>query len=77
MIKLDRLIADSLAEAASSTKMVRVTDGDRAEFGRALVLQGYSPERAARMATTEIPDNDGALQTLARHRIRFSTKVQD
>jgi hypothetical protein len=66
------LTAGGLLEIARVTQMVPVTVEDRAEFGRALVLQGYSPKRAARMATSEILDNDGALQMLARHRIRFS-----
>jgi hypothetical protein len=66
------LTAGGLLEIARTTKMVPVTVEDRVEFGRALVLQGYSPDRAARMAASEILDNDGALQMLARHRVRFS-----
>lgn len=66
------LTATGLSEIAASTRMVPISVEDRVEFGRALVLQGYSPERAAYMATTGILDDDGALQMLARHRIRYS-----
>jgi hypothetical protein len=48
--------------------MVPIERCDREEFARALVLQGYSPTRAEKMMH-ELPDNDGALQMLARHRI--------
>ncbi|MCG7349233.1 hypothetical protein [Sphingomonas sp. ACRSK] len=47
---------------------VEVTYADRVEFGRALILQGYSSARAAEMAN-DLEDNDGALQMLARHRL--------
>ena len=70
------LTACGLAEMASTTMMVPISIEDRVEFGRALVLQGYSPERAAYMATTGILDDDGALQMLARHRIRYSGEGQ-
>ena len=69
------LTAVGLLEMARSTIMVPISVEDRAEFGRALVLQGYAPERAARMAMREILDNDGALQMLARHRIRYCAQV--
>jgi hypothetical protein len=69
---LEHLTAGSLVELARSARMVTITSEDRIEFGRALVLQGYAPARAARMAAGEILDNDGALQMLARHRLRFS-----
>lgn len=72
---LDHLTAGSLIELARSARMVPITVDDRIEFGRALILQGYSPERAARMAAREILDNDGALQMLARHRLRYSGSV--
>lgn len=65
-----QLTVVGLTEIAQITSMVRVNVDDRAEFGRALILQGYAPDRAARMAV-EIDDNDGALQMLARHRIRY------
>ncbi|KQX19373.1 MULTISPECIES: hypothetical protein [unclassified Sphingomonas] len=52
---------------ARATEMVEIEQIDREEFGRALILQGYSAIRAAEMAR-ELPDNDGALQMLARHR---------
>ena len=59
-------------ELARCARMVPITLDDRVEFGRALVLQGYSPARAVELATT-IEDNDGAIQMLARHRVRYST----
>lgn len=71
-MKLDHVTAGSLIELARSARMVPITAEDRIEFGRALILQGFPPERAARMAAEEILDNDGALQMLARHRIRYS-----
>lgn len=51
--------------------LVPVIMEDRIEFHIALVLQGYSPARAAELAET-LPENDGALQMLARHRLRYS-----
>ncbi|MYL97045.1 hypothetical protein GR702_04565 [Novosphingobium sp. FGD1] len=65
-----------LLELARAARMVPITAEDREEFGRALVLQGYTPEPAARMAVGEILDNDGALQMLARHRIRYSQEAK-
>lgn len=62
---------DALARAAS---IVPVIAEDRIEFGRALILQGYDPGIAAEMAATTIKDNDGALQMLARHRLRYAPK---
>lgn len=73
---LDHLTAGSLMELAQSARMVPITAEDRIEFGRALILQGYAPERAAYMARVGILDNDGALQMLARHRISYSSQVQ-
>ncbi len=58
--------AELLARAVA-IEMVAVDQGCREEFGCALILQGYSAERAAEMART-LPDNDGALQMLARQR---------
>jgi hypothetical protein len=66
-----------LLELARAAHMVPITAEDREEFGRALILQGYSPERAAWMANGEILDNDGALQMLARHRIRYSKEASN
>lgn len=74
---LDHLTAGSLIELARSASMVPITAEDRIEFGRALILQGYAPERAARMAFVEILDNDGALQMLARHRVRYTSQVTE
>lgn len=62
-----------LATAAKAAPMVEITVEDRIEFGRALILQGYSPARAAVMAET-IEHNDGALQMLARHRVTYQGK---
>lgn len=59
-----------LATAAASAPMVEITMEDRIEFGRALILQGYAPHRAAIMAEG-IQSNDGALQMLARHRVAY------
>lgn len=56
------------------TQMVDVINDDRVEFCRALILQGYEPERAGNLAST-LPGHDGALQMLARHRLRYSTQV--
>ncbi|PNU06444.1 hypothetical protein [Novosphingobium guangzhouense] len=72
----DHLTPGSLIELARSAQMVPVVAEDREEFGRALILQGYAPERAAHMAAVGILDNDGALQMLARHRLRYSSQVQ-
>ena len=54
--------------AADHPRMVRVESVDRIEFEWALVLQGYPPHRAGQLAY-ELPNNDGALQMLARHRL--------
>lgn len=54
--------------AQQFTSFVEVLARDRTEMARALVLQGYSPERAFDLAVN-LPPNDGALQMLARHRI--------
>lgn len=55
--------------------MVPVTLLDRVEFERALVLQGYEPERAAQLAHG-LAATDGALQMLARHRINVQALVE-
>ncbi|KQM21919.1 hypothetical protein [Novosphingobium sp. Leaf2] len=73
---IEHLTAGSLIELARAARTVPVTSDDRIEFGRALILQGYAPAPAARMSAVEILDNDGALQMLARHRIRFSSQVR-
>lgn len=65
-----------LLELARAARMVAITAEDREEFDRSLILQGYEPHCAARMAGGEILDNDGALQMLARHRIRYSMEAQ-
>lgn len=65
--------AASLLEVANATRVVPIIVEDRIEFGRALILQGYAPLRAVLMAES-IPDNDGALQMLARHRLRYSAE---
>lgn len=72
MTKLDDITSGNLRNLARSVKMVPIIPEDREEFGRALILQGYAAARAAQMAAVEILDNDGALQMLARHRIRYS-----
>ncbi len=71
------MTAGDLIELARAARMVPITAEDREEFGRALILQGYSAARAARMAGGEILDNDGALQMLARHRIRYSMEASN
>lgn len=71
----DHLTPGNLTELARSARMVPIIAEDREEFGRALILQGYSPDRAAHMAAVGILDNDGALQMLARHRLRYSSQV--
>ncbi|PXA99935.1 hypothetical protein DMC47_00770 [Nostoc sp. 3335mG] len=48
--------------------MVEVIDADRAEFERALITHGFHPETARELAFDQ-PEDDGALQMLARHRI--------
>lgn len=60
---------NALRAHAASTRMVPVTEADRDEFARALVLQGYDAPRAHRMAYDELEDNDGALQMCARVRL--------
>lgn len=65
------MISVEILAQAQSTLMVTVDDEDRREFARALILQGYTPVRAAELATT-LENSDGALQMLARHRIRYS-----
>jgi hypothetical protein len=74
MPTLNHITAGNLTELARAARMVPITPEDREEFGRALILQGYAPERAAHMACVGILDNDGALQMLARHRIRYSPR---
>ncbi len=64
-----------IVDLAHRAVMVPVILEDRIEFGRALILQGYAPARAAVMAE-RIEDDDGALQMLARHRIRYSAEAQ-
>lgn len=64
-----------LLDLAHRAEIVTVTLEDRIEFGRALILQGYAPARAVCMAE-QIEPNDGALQMLARHRIRYSAEAQ-
>lgn len=71
------MTAGDLLELARAARMVPITAEDREEFGLALILQGYSAEHAARMAGGEILDNDGALQMLARHRIRYSMETSN
>lgn len=69
IISETRAIAlEQLRFARGATKFVEVLARDRTEMARALVLQGYTPERAFDLAV-DLPDNDGALQMLARHRI--------
>jgi hypothetical protein len=63
-----------LFDRAERTAMVPVTPEDRTELGVALILQGYAPSRAANMVKQMEP-NDGALQMLARHRIRYSAEA--
>lgn len=68
------IMPGELLELARSARMVEVTLDDRIEFGRSLITQGYTPDRAAELMQT-IPCNDAALQMLARHRIRYSMEV--
>lgn len=67
--QLQRVSARFVA-APRETQHVPVITADRAEFCRALVLQGYGVERAINLAA-ELEETDGALQMLARHRINF------
>lgn len=55
---------------ASCSPMLPITLADRLEFGTALVIQGYPSSQAAMMAN-DLEANDGALQMLARHRVRY------
>lgn len=63
---------NELVSAVRQASMVKIEEADRDEFAVALVLQGYDTSRAHRMAYEELEDNDGALQMLARHRLRFT-----
>lgn len=69
MAENSALTGRELLHAASQCwPMAEVVQADRREFGRALIHQGYTPDRAAELAT-DLPYSDGALQMLARHRI--------
>ena len=70
VLRVDRTIRDRYA------KPIPIEQVDRDEFAVALVIQGFAPGRAHRMAFEEIEDNDGALQMLARHRIATVARVE-
>lgn len=69
------LSPDEIVKRAEACRVLPVEQVDRDEFAVALFLQGYGPRRAHEIAYVELLDNDGALQMLVRHRVRFAEQV--